>query len=161
MPVCDCEDKVRFKFEKNEDDDSFGFDGMYGSASSTATGVLLAPFVAGGVCGCDLGGCVGVGAGRSGVGEDLELNGFIHDDRFDPLDASWLTLSELVRLNRLGRFGSGGCCCLLGVGVCGYAFVVSLAGSTGVGGVTFGNEGSLILLGSEREVVMVFGVRFP
>lgn len=158
MPVCDVDDKLRLKLEKKDEDESLGFDGTYGSASSTASEALLAPFVGGGDCGCCFGGCVGVGAGRSGVvcEENLELKLFIHDDFFDDFVASWLTLSALGRPNRLGRFSS---CSLLGDGLLGYALVVSFVGSTGVGGVTFGKEGTLRLLGSDRDGVT--GVLFP
>ena len=77
---------------------------------------------------------MGIGAGRSGVDweENFELRLFIHDDLLEPI---------------AGRFND----CLLfdeGVGVEGKAFVVSLAGSTGVGGVTLGGDGSL--LGSDN-----------
>lgn len=95
---------------------------------------------------CSFCGCVGVGPGRSGVvcDENFELRLFIHDDRLDPgLPPSELSFSVLGRLSMPGRFGSG----LLWFGgtegdVDEKALVLSLAGASGVDGVTLGGDGS-------------------
>ncbi len=118
---------------------------------------LLAPLVAGGVDGICLLGWAGDGAGRSGVGcaENLELRLFIHDARFDPSFVT--TFSELPRLKSPGRFCSANLC---GDGVEGYACVVSLDGSTGVGGVTLGKDGGLVLIGSDTRCCGT-GLFFP
>lgn len=97
---------------------------------------------------------MGVGPGRSGVlcAENFELKLFIHDERFLP---SWPARSELLRARRPGRLGSdllvsrGG----NGVGVEGIALVESLAGWTGVGGVTLGGDGSFV----RPELVLAAG----
>lgn len=75
--------------------------------------------------------------------ENLELMLFIHEDLFDPGFPSWLSFSELPRWRRLGRFGCGLFSDDGGVWFDEKALVVLLVGSTGVGGVTLGGEGSL------------------
>ena len=87
--------------------------------------------------------------GRSGVPceENLELRLFIHDCRFEGCGRSpFVVRSALLdRASRLGRFVCSVCGLAAdGVGVLEYAFVTSLVGSTGVGGVTFGGEGSFV-----------------
>ena len=87
-----------------------GLEGVYGSASSTTARPGLAPGIAGDICPFDTWakGCVGVGAGLSGVDpvENFELRLFIHDDFLDP---DRLVRSVLGLFSKLGRFD----CCLL------------------------------------------------
>lgn len=96
--------------EKNEPDDSFGFDGMYGSTLSASSGALCAPaeaFPLG--AGGDLSGgvCCGCGVDRCGVPceeeEKRELILLIHDGRRDARGSSGLAFSVLVRPSRAGR----------------------------------------------------------
>jgi len=104
----DAEDSLRVKLEKKLE--SFGFDGVYGSASSTTSfcpgkgeGV---PLTFGGVAplGLCFGGWVGAGAERSGVDcdeENFELMLEIHD----ALRELPPGFSELLRLSSCGRLG--------------------------------------------------------
>jgi hypothetical protein len=56
---CEADDNFLVSEEKNELDDSFGFDGMYGSTLSASSGVFCAPAEAlplgagGDLSGCD------------------------------------------------------------------------------------------------------------
>ena len=142
--VCDAVDNFLVRLEKNDEDDSFGFDGVYDSASSTATS--LAPFgVPGESCCCCFcaGGVIGLGLSCVGCEENLELKLFIHDCLLEPLFPSPPTFSALARARRPGRFG----CDLAveeGVGGVERADVVSCEGCTGVGGVIIGGEGNLL-----------------
>ena len=133
--------------EKNEPDDSFGFDGMYGSTLSTASGVFCAPAEAlplgagGDLSGCD---CCGVVCEE----EKRELMLLIHDGRRDDRGSSGVALSVLARPNMLGRLltgdllGTGG-----GVGVLGRAGSVFCLGCDNEGGVTCVGAGLLVVSG--------------
>lgn len=103
-------DSLRVKLEKNEVD-SFGLDGMYGSASSPSPlmgglcfGVdeVLTPGEVPLDCGA---GCAGTELPRSGVeDENLLLRFDIHDElRRGVRCLSSFNFSELARFNRLGR----------------------------------------------------------
>jgi hypothetical protein len=122
-------DNFRVRLEKNEE--LFGVDGTYGSASSCPTSGFPAPFVF----------AAGDGApgelDNSGFEENLLLMLLIHELRRGRFFPSPFSFSELVRLSRLGRRD----CCFGGVvedgveGV-GTAVVESFAGFDIDAGVT-------------------------